>query len=163
MDDTAPPGLRFRIANAADRPRLVEMINTAFAIETFMDGTRTDEERLTAMMEKGEIVVAEEAGGAMVASVYLEQRGRRGYLGMLAVDPAYQGRQLGTQMLKEAERRFREQGCEAIDITVLSLRPELVPVYRRFGFVETGTEPFNPPRRFLNDVKCHCIVMSKGL
>jgi hypothetical protein len=43
------------------------------------------------------------------------------------------------------------------------LRPELLPIYRRFGFVETGTEEFTFPRTFKSPTECHCIVMSKQL
>jgi len=155
--------IHFREATAADRPRLVALINAAFSIETFLEGTRTDEERLTAMMAKGAILVAEESDGRLLGSVYTERRGARGYMGQLAVDPARQCEGLGRKLMKAAEDRFREQGCEAIDITVLSLRPELPPIYRRFGFVETGTEEFKPTRPLRPGVECHCIVMSKRL
>lgn len=39
------------------------------------------------MMRKGEILLAEDNAGGLVASIYAEQRGILGYLGMLAVDP----------------------------------------------------------------------------
>ena len=42
--------LRIRPATAADRLHLIPLINSAFAIETFFEGTRTDEERLAAVM-----------------------------------------------------------------------------------------------------------------
>ena len=163
MSKESSTALHFRTATAADRPRLIEMINAAFAIETFLEGTRTDEERLAAMMEKGEMLVAEDDLGRIVASVYVELRGSRGYLGMLAVDPAHQRGGLGKRMLEQGERRFREQGCEAVDIIVLSLRPDLPPVYRRLGFVEVRTEPFTPSRRLKDSIECHGIVMSKTL
>lgn len=35
--------LRKMLATAVDRTRLIAMINAAFAIETFLEGTRTDE------------------------------------------------------------------------------------------------------------------------
>jgi len=50
-----------------------------------------------------------------------------------------------------------------VDISVLSLRPELLPLYRRFGFVETGREAFAFPARSKPTSECHCIVMSKAL
>ena len=139
------------------------LCNAAFAIETFLEGTRTDEERLAAMMQKGEILIAENEEGELLASIYTERRGNRGYLGMLAVDPSHQRGGLGQQMLAAAEDRFRTQGCEAIDISVLSLRPELPRIYRRYGFVETGTEEFTMSRELKDGQKCHCIVMSKQL
>jgi ribosomal protein S18 acetylase RimI-like enzyme len=155
--------LHFRAATADDRPRLIAMINAAFAIETFLEGTRTDETRLTSMMEKGEILIAENEEGELLASIYSERRDNRGYLGMLAVNPAHQRSGLGQHMLVAAEGRFRAQGCEAVDITVLSLRPELPPIYRRFGFIETGTEAFHPTQPLKDGQECHCIVMSKAL
>jgi len=155
--------IRIREASTHDQPRLIGLINAAFSVETFLDGTRTDEERLTAMMAKGTVLVAEDDRGQLLGSVYIEKRKNHGYLGMLAVDPARQGRGMGRRLVQEAEDRFRRLGCVALDITVLSLRPELLPIYRRFGFVETGTEAFKTSQRLHPGMECHCIVMSKLL
>jgi ribosomal protein S18 acetylase RimI-like enzyme len=154
---------RIRIAEMSDVAGLVPMINAAFAVETFFDGTRTDETRLAAMMNKGTILVAEDADGELLASVYLEPRGARGYLGMLAVDTAQQGRGLGRLMMEAGEEHFRRMGCEAVDITVLNLRTELPPLYRKLGYVDTGTEEFHPSAPLKPGVECHGIVMSKKL
>ncbi len=160
--DSSSP-FRIRLATAADRPRLIPMINKAFSVETFLTGPRTDEERLAAAMETGALLLAEDAGGRLLASVYSKLRGSRGYLGMLAVDPAQQRSGIGRRMVQAAEDRLRGLGCEAVDITVLSLRPELPPVYRRFGYSETGTEPFVYPHPIKNGQECHCIILSKRL
>ena len=160
---TNPPVLQIRLATPADRPRLIPLINAAFSVETFFEGTRTDDERLTAMMQKGDILLAEDSSGQILASIYAETRANRGYLGMLAVDPAHQRSGLGKQMLSAAENHFRASGCEAIDITVLSLRPEMLPIYGRLGFVETGTEEFQMSRAVKDGQPCHCIKMSKPL
>ena len=155
--------LRVRLATDADRPHLILLINAAFSIETFFEGTRTDEERLAAMMSKGAILAAEDAAGRLLGCVYVEVRGARGYLGQLAVDPARQSRGLGMRIMEAAEEHLRRQGCEAIDILVLNLRPELPPIYRRRGYVETGTEAFHSPRPLKPGAECYCIVMSKQL
>ncbi|MFY9853766.1 MAG: GNAT family N-acetyltransferase [Terracidiphilus sp.] len=139
------------------------MINSAFTVEGFIEGTRTDDERLAAMMQKGDILVAEGGAGSLLACIYAEVRGTRGYLGMLAVDPASQGAGLGGLLVGAAEDHLRRQGCEAVDLNVLSLRPELVPVYRRFGYIESGTDNFNPSRPLKAGIECHCIVMSKQI
>jgi hypothetical protein len=52
------------------------MINAAFVVESFLEGTRTDAVRLAAMLEKGTVLVTVDASGELVASVYLEVRGR---------------------------------------------------------------------------------------
>jgi len=155
--------IHIRLAVDADRPRLIPLINSAFSVETFLQGPRTDEERLAASMAQGTILVAEDGEGRLVASVYTELRGKHGYVGMLAVDPEHQGGGMGRRLMQAAEELFRAYGCEAVEITVLSLRPELLPIYRRFGFVETGTEPFDYPHPLAPGLKCHCIVMEKAL
>ena len=46
---TTSPDLNIRLAIPSDRPRLIPLINAAFAIETFLEGTRTSEfQQLTA-------------------------------------------------------------------------------------------------------------------
>lgn len=82
---------------------------------------------------------------------------------MLAVDPSAQGRGLGRLIVEAAEGYCRQQGCRFMDITVLSLRPELAPFYRRLGYVETGTEEFRTSRHLEDGVECRCIVMSRAL
>jgi ribosomal protein S18 acetylase RimI-like enzyme len=163
MPQIPPPSFRIRLATLQDAPAIISIVNAAFAVESFLDGTRTDQERLTAMMEKGEFLVAQDNAGRIVAAVYTEKRGDRGYLGMLAVDPPIQGTGLGRRMAEAAEHHCRQKGCMHIDITVLSLRPELLPIYRKLGYVETGTEEFRPSRPLKPGVECHGIVMSKVL
>jgi ribosomal protein S18 acetylase RimI-like enzyme len=160
---TSGAPIRVRLATEADRARLIPLVNAAFSIETFLEGTRTDEERLTATMRKGDILVAEDRGDEPVGCIYTEVRGERGYMGMLAVDPARQGTGLASLIVRAAEEHLRGQGCVAVDISVLSLRPELLPLYRRFGFVETGREEFAFSRELKPGAECHCIIMSKPL
>jgi N-acetylglutamate synthase-like GNAT family acetyltransferase len=151
-----------RLATEADVDRLIELVNSAFAVETFLEGTRTDEGRLRAMMTKGSILIAEEAG-QFAGCVYAESRGRRGYLGQLAVAPARQGTGLSRRILAAAEEHLRSLGCEAVDIAVLSQRAELVPIYRRLGYAETGTGEFVSTQPLKQGAECHLILMSKRL
>jgi len=157
--------LRVRVATEGDSARLIPLINSAYSIETFLEGTRTDEVRLASMMRKGNVLVAEAAdsSGQLLGCVYTEVRGERGYLGQLAVDPAYKSARLGRMIVEAAEDHLRRQGCVAVDITVLSMRTELPPIYRRFGYVETGIEEFHPTQPLKSGVECHSIVMSKQL
>jgi ribosomal protein S18 acetylase RimI-like enzyme len=153
--------LHVRPATAADRPHLIPLINAAFAIETFLEGTRTDDARLAEMMRKGEILAAEDANGQLLGCVYTEVHGERGYLGQLAVDPAHQCKGLAIRLVAAAEELLRGKGCSAVEITVLSLRPELLPIYRRYGYRETGMEEFHPIQPLKPGTVCHSIVMVK--
>jgi predicted N-acetyltransferase YhbS len=153
--------LRIRVATMADRAAMMPAINQAFAIETFLEGTRTDEVRLAEMMQTGDFLIAKNGSSKIVASVYVEIKGRRGYLGMLAVDPAEQGKGLGRVMVNAVEDYCRNKGCSGVDLVVISLRTDLPPFYRKLGYAETGTEEFHPSRKLRAGVECHCIVMSK--
>jgi ribosomal protein S18 acetylase RimI-like enzyme len=154
---------RIRVATMADRAAMMPAINQAFAIETFLEGTRTDETRLAEMMNHGEFLVAQNGSGEIVGSVYVEIKGERGYLGMLAVHPALQGKGLGRVMVDAVEDYCRKKGCSRVDLVVISLRTDLPPFYRKLGYVETGTEEFHPSRKLKAGIECHCIVMSKEL
>jgi GNAT superfamily N-acetyltransferase len=139
------------------------LINSAFAVEGFIEGGRTNEAELLDRMNKGEFLLGCDESGELVASVYVEVRGTRGYFGMLAVDPTRQGNGLGRKMVEAAEQYCREKGCGAMDLTVLSLRPELLPIYRKLGYAESGVEEFRPSRPLKPGFECHCILMSKEL
>jgi len=154
---------RIRPASVADGARLIQVVNDAFAVESFIDGTRTDEDRLAEMMRRGKFFVAENHAGLVVASVYTELRGDRGYFGMLAVDPSQQGKGFASKMIRFVEDYCRARGCRWMDITVLTLRPELPPFYSRFGYAETRREDFHPSAPLKPGVECRSIIMSKRL
>lgn len=153
--------IHIRIATMDDRTAMMPAINEAFAIEKFLEGTRTDKARLAEMMESGEFLVAQNRSGEIVASVFVEVKGERGYLGMLAVDPAEQGKGLGRLMVDAVEDYCRNRGCSGVDLVVLSLRTDLPPFYRKLGYLETAIEEFHPSRKLKPGIQCHCIVMSK--
>lgn len=152
-----------RAASEADAASIAAITNAAFAIETFLEGMRTDARRVADMMRQGVFLICADRGEGMIASVYVETRGARGYFGMLAVDPLYQGKGVGARMVRAAEEYCRERGCGAVDITVLSLRPELLPFYHRLGYSETDTKEFRPVRPLKPGAECYNILMSKPL
>jgi len=157
------PELRYRIAATSDIEPLVAMINAAFSVEQFLEGTRTDAARLADVMAKGQMLVAEDAQGRMVGTLFMENRGERAYLGMLAVHPAAQRMGIARRMTAEAETRLRAAGCRVVEIVVLNMRPELLPLYRSWGFVEAGTIDFQPNREVKPGVEIHGIQMEKQL
>jgi GNAT superfamily N-acetyltransferase len=124
----------------------------------FVDRDRTSVEEITAYLGTGTFLVIDRDRAALAACVYLEPRGDRVYLGMLAVDPSHQGRGLARRMMAAAEAHAAGLGCRAIDIRIVDRRVELPPLYRALGFVDNGTAPFDDP---LLTKPCHFILMSK--
>ena len=150
-----------RVAAAEEAEALAALINAAFLVERFfVEGDRTSPAGVRALMAKGAFLAADREG-ALAACVYVEERGARGYFGLLAVDPARKGTGLGRALVLAAEDFLRERGCEAADIHVVDLRTELPPFYRRLGYAETGTAPFPSDGRATRP--CHFIRMSKPL
>ncbi len=115
------------------------------------------------MLATSRFLVAEDHSGKLIASVRTKVTGCRGWFGMLAVDPGWQSRGIGRAMVAAAEDVCRRSGCTSMELTVLSLRTELPPFYRKLGYVETGAEEFVPTRALQDGLACHCIVMSKDL
>jgi GNAT superfamily N-acetyltransferase len=150
-----------RIAGADDVPRIVALLNAAFAMERdFVDHDRTSAPEIARYMTAGSFFLVDGEDGALAACMYLEQRGDRLYLGMLAVTPAQQGRGVGRRMMAAAERHAATLGCCAVDIRIVNRRTELPPFYRLLGFVDNGTEPLDDP---LLTKPAHFIRMTKRI
>jgi GNAT superfamily N-acetyltransferase len=153
--------LRFRVASLADVEVLARLINAAFRVEQpFIEGDRINPDGVRSYMEKGKFLLAEDAAG-LAGCVYVELRGDRGYLGLLGVDPPRQGAGLGRKLMDAAEIYFREAGCLAVDLRIVSARTPLSSFYRHLGYLQTGTAPFAPDVPV--KVPCHYILMSKTI
>jgi len=154
-------GLGIRAAGDADVEALAALINIAFRVELpFIDGDRTHPEGVREYMKKGKFLLAEDSGG-LVGCVYVELRADRGYLGLLGVEPRRQGTGLGRKLMGAAETYFRDAGCVAVDLRIVSERAPLPSFYRHLGYTETGTAPF--PHNVPAKVPCHYILMSKSI
>jgi GNAT superfamily N-acetyltransferase len=155
------PELRFRLGAESDVEELVRLINAAFVVERFVfEGDRVDGIGVSRYMTSGKFLLAEDASG-LAGCVYVETRGRRGYVGLLSVDPQRQGSGLGRKLMDAAEDYFRDAGCEAVDLRVISPRTPLPAFYQHLGYAETGTVPF--PDDAHAKVSGHFILMSKCL
>ncbi len=145
-----------RIALINDIPDLVALINSAYRGESsragwtteadLLDGVRTDEEDLgSLMMDKHSIFLVgfDETGKNLLGCVHLQKKGKAMYLGMLTVQPQLQAKGIGKQLLGAAEQYAKQQGCVSIEMTVISVRHELITWYNKHGYQSTGvTKPF---------------------
>jgi len=155
------PPVQVRDATLGDATAIAALVNQAFLVERFfVDGDRTNPAEIARLLETGTFLLAE-ADGRLVACVYVELRGARGYFGMLSVDPSRQGEGLGRRLVDAAEARCRSRGCRLMEIHVVDVREELPPFYRRLGYVESGDEPFPDTERA--KIPARFIVMTKPL
>ena len=148
-------GLTFRDARVADVAAIVALVESAYRGDAsragwtteadLLDGQRVDVVGVAEIiMRRGSRVLLAEAGGEMLACCHLEKHGDACYFGMFSVKPTRQGGDVGKRMLAEAERLARDEWkCTQIEMTVISVRDELVAWYERRGYHRSGCyKPF---------------------
>jgi GNAT superfamily N-acetyltransferase len=145
----------FRPAVQADIPALVALVESAYRGDVsrkgwtteadLLDGQRIDPAGIAEIIAKeGSRVIVFERDGRMLACCHIEKQDKACYFGMFAVSPALQGGGLGKLAMNEAERAAREDfGCDEMQMTVISIRDELIAWYERRGYSRTGMfKPF---------------------
>lgn len=150
-----------RRALVDDAPAVAALVNRAYEVESFfVDGDRTCADEIRELMVQGDFIVLEHSAG-LAAAIYVEgQDVDTAYFGMLSVDPEFQGKGLGTRLVRIVEALSEASGCTAVRMRIINLREELGRWYRSLGYVECGTTPYEHRR-----VKqpCHFIEMTKML
>jgi ribosomal protein S18 acetylase RimI-like enzyme len=135
-----PDGVTLREAEGRDILAMVDVVNDAFHEESFfVDRPRTHPLLIAEQLGLGHFLLAH-LGRKLVALVFYELRGERGYIGMLAVRPGHQRAGLGRAMIRAAERNLRTAGCSVAEVAVVNLRTELPQFYHKLGYVEAGVE-----------------------
>ncbi len=179
MNDLASDAsLTFRAATAADVTGIVALVESAYRGDSgrrgwttesdLLDGQRTDPEGVAAVIAKSDNrVLLAHRDGVLLACAHLEKQGDACYFGMFAVNPDLQGGGVGKQMLREAERIARDEyHCGQMEMTVISVRNDLVAWYERRGYHRTGVfkpfpygdERFGIPKR--DDLRFELLVKS---
>jgi len=74
----------------------------------------------------------------IIGCVSLEKTDDHAYLGMLTVNPALQTKGIGRSLLEAAEHYASQLGCTVIEMTVITVREELIDWYIRRGYKNTG-------------------------
>ena len=148
-------------ATPHDIQELVTLINSAYREESskkgwtteagLLGGIRTDGDALQQMISKENAVILKfcNEDNVIEACVYLEKKNNKMYLGMLTVSPMLQTKGIGKKLLFAAEEYAREQNCFAMQMTVISVRNELIDWYERHGYYKTGEkQPFPDDEKF---------------
>jgi ribosomal protein S18 acetylase RimI-like enzyme len=148
-------------ATIDDIPQLLPLVNSAYRGESAKKGwtheadliegdRRTDENSLTILLQNPAAVILKyEIQNEIRGCVYLEKQGAVLYLGMLSVSPEAQAQGIGKKLMHAAEAHAHAQGCTSIEMTVISVRKELISWYERNGYDLTGqTRPFHNDGRF---------------
>jgi GNAT superfamily N-acetyltransferase len=155
--------MELRFAVPADLTAIAQLINQAFSVEaTFKAGDRITADEIDTLFDKGHFLVLHEKG-VIQASVYVELRGERAYLGLLSTRPRRQRSGIGARLTAAAEDFARESGCRFMDLRTVNLRKELPLIYEKFGYQVTGEDEIDQELRHNFTQPAHFINMSKEL
>ncbi len=156
-----------RRAQPSDTAALTELVNRAYAVESFfVDGQRTTADEIAALIRSGGFLVLEYEHGICAAVLFQGPGERDGlppshaYFGMLSVLPELQGMGLGRRLVRVAEAMAEATGATSMSLRIINLREELSRWYKSLGYREVGTAPYN--HRTLKR-PCHFVEMAKPL
>ncbi len=153
--------LTFRFAEASDVSALVQLVESAYRGDAsrqgwtteadLLGGQRIDAESLNATLAKPDsLVVVVERDQTMLGCAHIERQGTGAYFGMFAVVPTLQGGGVGAAVLAHCEGFARQQWqCDAMRMSVIWTRKELIAWYVRRGYASTGERkpfPYGDPR-----------------
>jgi len=140
-----------RIAQIADAPAAVALINAAYRGASSMvgwttearllEGRRIDEAGLLDLMTAPDsVILLWLKGHDPIGTVHLQKCGNDlAALGIFVVRPDMQGQGLGRRFMREAEAMAqRLWGVTRMALTVIGLRRELIAFYQRRGYALTG-------------------------
>ncbi len=144
------------IAAVADIAALKDLLNSAYRGEESRKGwtteanliagdTRTDYSTIQKVMQQqGSVFVIYKNGQQkIIGCVNLQKHDAKIYLGMFSVSPQLQGMGIGKQLLHAAEEYALHVNSNAIYMSVISVRTELIDWYKRHGYADTGErKPF---------------------
>lgn len=151
----ASVSIAFRNAAPKDIGAIVALVESAYRGDAsrhgwtteadMLDGRRTDAPGVAELIARtNSTIVLVESDGALLACAHVERLATAGYFGMFSVSPKQQGAGIGRAVLVEAERIARDEWlCSEMQMTVISIRDDLIAWYERRGYRRTGVyKPF---------------------
>lgn len=141
---------KITIAGEADLVFIKDLLNSSYRGEASKKGwtteaaliagdTRADESMLRKTLQQpGSVFLKFTNHDQIDACVNLQKHADKIYLGMFSVAPHLQGAGIGKQLLKASEEYADHLSCQAIYMSVISLRTELIDWYKRHGYADTG-------------------------
>ncbi len=147
--------LSFRKASVQDAPAIAELVNSAYRGDSSRQGWTTEADLISGqrtdclaiediiLSPHQWILVGEDKAssnpiesGRLVVTALLEKvKPEVCYFGMFAVSPSLQAKGVGKIFIEAAEKFAREElGSQWMEMTVISLRTELMAWYERRGY-----------------------------
>ncbi len=169
--------IRFIPAHASHIPALFNLLNNVYRIEVGDSGVgfkKHGEERYSSgeeiqeLLSQGEMIVAEDSSnpenlvGCIFYRFYDEEdtdgiTKKHLYFGPLA--SIQKG--VGKSLIQLVEQKAKEENCHYVDIRVVNVRTDVLPMYEKNGYVQYGEAPFPAPEVCVRNV--HFCLLRKSL
>ena len=162
---------------ATDITELVQLVNSAYRGESskkgwtteadLLEGVRTDPNTLLDQINQVDqtLLKAIDSSQKILGCVSLLKKTDKFYLGMLTVQPDIQSSGIGKKLLMAAEDYAKSNHIYCIEMTVISVRQELIAWYQRRGYHLTGEKRAFPtdPKFGIKKQELEFVVLEKNI
>ena len=94
----------------------------------------TYEGLMSKLLRDPELFFVVEDNQKIIGVVMGSYDGRRGWINHLAVDPEYQGKRIGQQIMEQLEIRFKQIGCEKVNLLIEKNNAKVQSFYEKQGY-----------------------------
>lgn len=164
-------------ATILDAEKIEKLVNGAYRGEYSKKGWTTEAELLGGIrIDKSAIteLITQQDSKIFIYKIHNEikgcvniiGKGKTLYLGMLTVDPALQNSGIGKKILRYVDQYAIQNAFQAIEMTVISKRDELIAWYERNGYSKTGEKrpfPMTNPKFGIPKMALEFIVLNKKI
>lgn len=165
------------IVQEGDIPAIESLVNSAYRGDSarkgwtheadLLNGSRVDADIIAKLVANPTITLLKYTeDDQIIGCVCLEKKDDHAYLGMLTVNPDLQAKGIGKALLEAAESYAPVLGCDTIEMTVITVREELIAWYIRRGYWNTGkikSFPTDDPRFGIPVKPLEFVVLEKQL
>lgn len=96
---------------------------------------RDSREEIRRQLELPQVIfLVAETGGKVIATVLATHDGRKGWINRLAVDPDYQGRGLGQQLVRLAEQELEKKGLRMFAALIEEDNLASIKLFEKLGY-----------------------------
>lgn len=114
-----------------DKPEVIELWQKCALIRGWNNPERDIERKLKV---NPELFLVGLTGNRLVATAMGGYDGHRGWIYYLAVDPDYQRKGLGRQIMEMVEKKLLDMGCPKLNLQVRADNRDVVAFYQNIGY-----------------------------
>ncbi|MFO7991775.1 MAG: GNAT family N-acetyltransferase [Thermoplasmata archaeon] len=134
--------MKFRTPSIEEYERILELWDEA-GLPYKPEGRDTREKIEKELREKPEYWIGAYEEGELIALIVGTDDGRKGWINRFAVDPDYQDKGIGTELLKRMEKEFESKGFEVIGALIEGDNPGSMEFFERRGYEDLGIKYYS--------------------